>query len=61
MVHLIIAQSARQEENDEGAGVSNKVRLGNAVGFRATLNNTVVWFPDMRQVHTTNLNYSFEV
>lgn len=61
MVHLIIAESGRQEGSEEGAGVSNKVRLGYAVGFSATLNNTEVWFSDMRHVHTTKLNYSFEV
>jgi hypothetical protein len=61
MVHLIIAESGRQEGSEEGTGVSNKVCLGYAVGFSATLNNIMVWFSDMRHVHTTNLNYSFEV
>lgn len=61
MMHLIIAELGIQEGSEEGAGVSNKVRVGYAVGFSTTLNNTVVWLSDMRQVLTANLNYSFEV
>jgi hypothetical protein len=50
MVHLIIAEPGRQKGSKEGADVLNKVCLLYAVGFSATLNNTVVWFSDIRHV-----------